>query len=207
MVPAFAVAVLANLAAYLVSPHAVDVAGAREMAAVLPLGAVLAGRTLGGPLAAGLAARRGRAWLCPLLVAGAAACTAGLAYGATQPAVPPANQPLAGWLTAHGLSEGLAGYWEASSTTLDWGGRVVVSAVAWTARGTLGPYQWETDDSYYDPERHYANFFVAGGQFPLPAASAVTAVFGPPRHVYHVAGYTIMVWNTNLLTKLKGSIQ
>jgi len=50
IVPAFAVAILANMAAYLISPHAVDVLGAREMAAVLPLGAVLAGRTLGDHL-------------------------------------------------------------------------------------------------------------------------------------------------------------
>jgi hypothetical protein len=28
------------------------------------------------------------------------------------------------------------------------------------------------------------------------------AGFGPPKTVYHVAGYVIMVWDTNLLSKL-----
>jgi len=26
--------------------------------------------------------------------------------------------------------------------------------------------------------------------------------FGHPRRTYHTGGYTVMVWNTNLLTKL-----
>ena len=47
IVPAFAVAILLNLAAYMISTHAQDLLGAREIAPVLPLGAVLAGRTLG----------------------------------------------------------------------------------------------------------------------------------------------------------------
>jgi hypothetical protein len=202
IVPAFAVAIGANMAAYLVSPHALDVLGAREMAAVLPLGAVLAGRALGDHVP-------GRGWLRrwllrPALVLAAAGYLAALAYGAAQPPVPPANQQLADWLPAHGLTDGLAGYWEANSTTLDSGGRVTVSAVAWTLHDGLGPYLWEADASHYDPSRRYANFLVAGGTAPLPAAQAVTwaAGFGPPKTVYHVAGYVIMVWDTNLLSKL-----
>ena len=45
IVPVFAVAIVANLGAYMISTHAQDLLGAREMAAVLPLGAVLAGRS------------------------------------------------------------------------------------------------------------------------------------------------------------------
>jgi hypothetical protein len=200
IVPAFAVAILANMAAYLISPHALDVLGAREMAAVLPLGAVLAGRTLGDHL---VGAGRVRRWLLrPALAVVAASYLGGLAYGAAQPPAPPANQPLADWLVGHGLTDGLAGYWEANSTTLDSGGRVTVSAVAWTPHNGLGPYLWEADLSHYDPSRHYANFLVAGGPSPLPSAQAATYSFGPPQRTYHAAGYIIIVWNTNLLTKL-----
>jgi hypothetical protein len=200
IVPVFAVAILANVGAYMISTHAQDLLGAREMAAVLPLGAVLAGRALGDHL---VGPGRLRGWLLrPALALVAAGYAAALAFGATQPPAPPRNQPLADFLVGHGLTSGLAGYWEANSTTLDTGGRVTVSAVAWTAQGSLAPYLWEANMSDYDPSRHYANFLVTGGPSPLPAAQAATYNFGPPKKTYYAAGYTIMVWNTNLLAKL-----
>jgi hypothetical protein len=201
LVPVFAVAIVLNVVAYLISPHAASIMAAREMAAVLPLGAVLAGRTLGDRILAWeQAARR---WFRPALALVAAGYLAALGYGAAQPSVPPANQPLAGWLVAHRLTDGLAGYWEANSTTLDSGGRVTVSAVARAGQGRLGPYHWEADGSAYDPSRHYANFFVAGGPDPLrDAQAAAVQAFGSPQRIYHADGYIILVWNTNLLKKL-----
>ena len=201
LVPVFAVAIVLNAVAYLTSPHAVSIMGAREMAAVLPLGAVLAGRTLGDRILA--LARAARRWFRPALALVAAGYLAALGYGAAQPAVPPANQPLAAWLVAHRFTFGLAGYWEANSTTLDSHGRVTVLAVARAGHAGLGPYQWETDDADYDPSRHDANFFVAGGPNPLhDAQAAAVSAFGPPRWIYHADGYTILVWDTNLLKKL-----
>ena len=50
LIPAFAAAILINVASYMFSLHALDLLGAREIAAVLPLGAVLAGRMLADPL-------------------------------------------------------------------------------------------------------------------------------------------------------------
>ena len=52
IVPVFAVAIVLNLGAYMISTHAQDLLGAREMAGVLPLGAVLTGRVLGDRIAA-----------------------------------------------------------------------------------------------------------------------------------------------------------
>ena len=200
LVPVFTVAIVLNTAAYLISPHARTVLGAREMAAVLPLGAVLAGRTLGERL---LAAIRARRWFRPALAVISAGYLAGLGYGAVQPSALPASQPLAAWLSAHRLDDGLAGYWQANSTTLDSRRRVLVSAVTLDDRGRLVPYQWETDDSDYDPARHYADFVVADGPAGLPGMlGAATRTFGAPLRTYHADGYTILVWDANLLAKL-----
>jgi hypothetical protein len=204
IVPVFALAIVFNLGAYLVSTHARDLLGAREMAAVLPLSAVLAGRTLGarifGPRPLGL---RAKAWFAPVLAVVMAGYLGALGYGAAQAPVPAANEPLATWLMMHRLSDGLAGYWLANSTTVDTRGRVLVSAVTLGHGGRLVPYQWETDDANYNPSGHDANFVVTDGPDSLPGLQqAAVLTFGPPLRTFHTDGYTIMVWNTNLLTKL-----
>jgi hypothetical protein len=140
-------------------------------------------------------------------VAALAVVTAGylgaFGYGAAQASVPPANESLATWLTMHRLSDGLAGYWLANSTTVDTRGRVLVSAVTLGAGGRLMPYQWETDDANYNPSRHDANFVVTNGPDSLPGLQqAAVLAFGHPVRTFDAGGYTIMVWNTNLLTKL-----
>ena len=203
IVPTFAVAIVLNLGAYMISTHARDLLGAREMAEVLPLGAVLAGRVLGDRIPGW--PRSAKRWLIPVLAVPAAGYLAALALGAAQAAVPPASEPLATWLAAHRLSDGLAGYWQANSTTVDSQGRIVVSAVIQDPSGRLVPYQWETDDTNYDPARHYANFVVAGGPTGLPGMQkSAEFTFGRPARVYQADGYTIMVWNTNLLAALGG---
>jgi hypothetical protein len=211
LAPVFAVAVVINLAAYMISTHAQDLLGAREIAGVLPLGAVLAGRVLGGPLGlatrsatelAGRLRRAARGGLLAALTVLAAGYLASLGYGAAQASVPATNEPLAAWLTAHRLTDGLAGYWQANSTTLETGRRILVAAVTYDAAGTLAPYQWETDDTDYDPALHYANFVVAGGPSGLPGMQgAAERTFGKPAQTYQADGYTIMVWHKNLLAQ------
>ena len=203
LVPVFAVAVVANLAAYLISTHAQDLLGVREMAAVLPLGAVLAGRVLGDRIAAWT--RAARAWFVPALSVLAAGCLAALGFNAAQAAVPAQNQPLASWLAAHGLTRGLASYWLANSTTVASGGRVVVSAVLPDARDYLVPYLWESDLASYEPARHYANFVVTDGPSAWPGMlQSALLTFGRPALTYRADGYTILVWNTNVLARLGG---
>jgi len=204
IVPVFAVAVVLNLGAYMSSTHAQDLLGAREMAEVLPLGAVLAGRVLGDTLARWTRAARG--WFVPVLAVLGAGYLATLGYSAVQASAPAVNEPLASWLVAHQLTDGLATYWQADSTTLDSRRRVLVSAVVQDVRDRLVPYQWETDDTDYDPARHYANFVVADGPAPMQGMRlSAELTFGPPQRVYHADGYTILVWNKNLLTQLDGS--
>jgi len=203
IVPVFAVAMLANAGAYMISTHAQDLLGAREMAAVLPLGAVLAGRVLGDRLA--VWTRAARYWLAPVLVVLGAGYLATLGFGAAQPARPGPNEPLAAWLTAHGLTDGLATYWQANSTNVDSHGRIVISAVVQDVRDRLVPYLWETNEANYDPARRYANFVVADGPSALPGMKlSAELTFGKPAQIYQADGYTILVWNKNLLTELNG---
>jgi len=204
VVPVFAVAIVLNVGAYLVSSLALDILGAREIAEVLPLGAVLAGRVLAEPLLQ-LAQEAGRAkrWLLPVLAVVAVGYLGTLAYGAAQPSAPQTNQPLAGWLVAHGLTDGLAGYWQANSTTLASGGRVQVSGVTVAPDGELVPYEWHADDTGYNPSLRDATFMVADGPAQLAwAQPAALRTFGPPQRIYSYDGYTIMVWDTNLLPRL-----
>ena len=201
IVPVFAVAIVLNLGAYMSSTHAQHLLGAREMAEVLPLGAVLAGRVLGDRIAAWIRAAKG--WFVPVLAVLAAGYLAALGYGAAQASVPAENEPLASWLVAHQLTDGLATYWQANSTTVDSHRQVVLSAVVQNTSDRLVPYQWETDDANYDPALHYANFVVADGPSALPGMQlSAELTFGRPQRIYHADGYTILIWDTNLLAKL-----
>jgi hypothetical protein len=204
LIPVFAVAIVFNLLTYMFSAHALDILGAREIAAVLPLGAVLAGRVLAEPLLnLAQATRNARRWLLPALAVIAAGYLGTLAYNVTQPPAPLTHQPLADWLVAHKLTDGLAGYWQANSTTLASGGRVKVRGVTVGPGDEFVPYEWETNDAGYNPSRYDATFLVADGPAQLAGARpAALRTFGPPQRTYSYDGYTIMVWDTNLLTRL-----
>jgi hypothetical protein len=130
-------------------------------------------------------------------------CLAALCYAATGAPVAAENMPLAGWLTSHGYTEGLAAYWQASSTTVDSGGKTLVAPV--TDQGTA-VYAWEADAAWYGPGTRWANFVVAtenpDGPLGGIAVSAGQEFFGRPAHTYRVDGYVIMVYRYNLLTRL-----
>jgi hypothetical protein len=210
LVPALAVAVVVNLAAFVLTAQ--TLAATREIAAVLPLGAVLAGRLLAGRLLASRPAesrRRSRKALAvPLrvvLAVAAAGYLAALGYGAAQPAVPAMNEPLAAWLGGHGYTRGLAGYWQAGSTTLDAGARVSLSSVGHGRGGRVIPGHWETSTLLYEPSRQYADFVVvkdSGTYSTRWLRAAAERTFGPPQHTYVVGSYTIMTWPGNLLAQL-----
>ena len=178
------VGTLVMLGAGVFSTHVTDVSFAHEIAVVLPFGAVLAGRLLGGPLT--------RVRLEPLLAVGLAAYLGALCYTATEWVPGPAqNQAAADWLVGHGFTSGLAGYWQADSITFDSGGRVSVAPLV---PGTTIVYHWEANAAWYDPQSHYANFVIT------EAPSGVyEQAFGRPAHIYHYQQYTIMVWRKNLL--------
>jgi hypothetical protein len=181
-------AIILNVAAYASGRYVVTILDTREIAVVLPFGAVLAGRLLAGRL---LAARLG-----PAMAAMGVGYLVIAAVYLVQPTVPAANSALTGWLSRHHLSQGLAGYWQANSVTLDSAGAIDVRPV----ERTVAVRPWETKLSSLAPHSNYANFVISapGG---IPRAAAV-ATFGRPARVYRFGKYTIMVWNRNLLSRL-----
>jgi hypothetical protein len=201
IVPVIATGIVLNLAAYIMSVTPVTWFDTREIAAVLPFGAVLAGRLLARTL--------DRAWLRRVL-AGVLACYAvALGYGAAQPPATYAEQSVVGWLEAHHLSAGLGTHGEANLITLDSGGRVTNRTVTWSLPRPV-PRAYESEASWYDPRLNYANF-VMGTADARPGHDGVNipprnvlALAGPPAHTYHYGIFTIWTWNRNLLADLGG---
>ena len=169
----------------------------REIAAALPFSAALAGRLLAGRLKA--------ARLVPLLLVVLLGYLAGLAREISQPPVAAQNQQLASWLAARHLHTGLSGYWESNVVTLTSGDRVQVRTVSLSG-GRLTPSTLESKADWYDPGRstaHYVVLFPGVAGYPgFTQEQAVLATFGKPARTYHVGSYTVLVWNSNLLSEL-----
>ena len=124
------VGILVNLAAYMLSITPTTYWSAREVAPVLPMGAVLAARMLG--------ARLMKARLVPALCVALACYLAALGYTVTQPSVPPITQNLANWLAANHLTYGLSSYGISNTTTLASGETVDVRPVSWEGNHVAG---------------------------------------------------------------------
>lgn len=196
-----------NVVAYAATDQVVNVLSTREIAAVLPFGAVLAGRLLGARLAVGTAACAPPARGLPrrLLAAVAiplAAYAAMLGYGATQPSAGSQYADLVAWLGAHHLHTGLTGYSQANIVTLGSHGTVRMGAVI-RSGNTMRLRSWEVNKDWFDPAKHTANFVVLStiGIYQVGRQQAVT-MFGEPARTYKYRQYTIMVWHKNLLEGL-----
>jgi hypothetical protein len=190
------VAIAVNLAAFVVStlPQPMN---SYEIVAVLPFGAVLAARACVPARSAD--ARNGHV----ALAVAALAALVPLAAAATLPPVTQNAVPVAAWLEAHGLTYGIAGYWDASAVTVQSGNQVQVRAVV-QPNGKIIPYGWETKPSWYDPSQHDATFVIA---YPNSEVRDLTIAeternFGRPTAIYLVAGRVILVYQKNLLNDL-----
>jgi hypothetical protein len=191
-----ATAIVLNLAAYLPSVVATGLYSTREIIAVLPFGAVLAGRVLTGTLI--------RHRLVPVAGGVLAAYGVALLAGIAQPQRPAVGQDLAGWLRGHQLTAGLTSYALANPVTLDSGGGIQLREPDWSPR-RAGPGTYAASLGWFDPRRHRATFVVStrqdGRGFYIPYAQAAAA-FGRPARTYHYRGYIIWAWPANLLSDL-----
>ena len=70
---------------------------------------------------------------------------------------------------------------------------------------------YQSSAAAFDLRRHDANFLVTqmpaiGPAYPAVTTApypAVLATFGRPARTYRFDGYTVLVWNVNLLTRLR----
>ena len=180
-----------------------SLSNAHEVAVLLPLAAVLAGRTLppllpDRPRPAQVATAALVGWL--------ALGVAGMGDAATWPAKAMPVQTVADWLIAHHEHEGLASYWQGAETTVTAGGRVLVAPVTGLADT---PGRWNASSQWYRPGLHRATFVIAEVHPPRHedslAAAVVRARFGPPAAEYHVGADIIMTYDYNLLTRVHGA--
>jgi hypothetical protein len=192
-----AAGVVVSLAAFAFGGRADGLLSARDLTAILPFGAALAGRELAGRLAA--------ARLLPAMALVLAAYLCSLGRIVTLPPAQAQGANLAGWLAAHHLDDGLAGYWNANVTTLDTGGRIVLRSVLADGSQITGDY-WEVQASWYDPKTSDASFIVLTPSPPgfrhYPTVASVRATFGQPLRIYDVDSYTVIVYDKNLLADL-----
>jgi hypothetical protein len=186
------VAIVVNIGIYLVSVIPTP-SGFREIAAVLPCGAVLAARAC-------VPARVTRMLAGPAVAATALAALLPLAAAATQPPLRPAQAPLVAWLEVHGLTYGVAGYWDASAVTMQSGDRVQVRTVNVGKNFQVPTY--ESNASWYDVSRHDATFVIAGSRLAYRAA-VFERHFGKPAAAYRVAGWLVLIYRTNLLKQVE----
>lgn len=162
--------------------------GAFEFVGVIPMSAVLTARNLPALPPARYPAA---AWVSALTAVGL------LLSAALKPADVTRSERIAAWLKAHGLHYGIAGYWDAASTTADSGNAVGVRAVIDVPSG-YAVYAWVTNGSWYDPAKYDANFVIADDASPGISVAAVEKVYGRPDAVYPVAGREIVIYHVNL---------
>ena len=186
-------AIVINLAVYVVSTMPIP-SNPYEVVAILPCGAVLAARAC----VPRRIPDRLRAGLTTGLVAAVALAPLAIA-AARSPAMAP-TAPVTAWLEAHGLTYGLAGYWNSSVITLHSGGQVQARAVVIQGSQVIR-YDWETDTQWFDPSRHDATFLItdlAGiGLSPL-----AEHYFGKPDQIVRVSHWAILIYRRNLLTQV-----
>ena len=184
------IAIVINVSAYVISTMPIPT-NPYEIAGVLPCGAVLAARAcvprhIAAPSRAGTA----------IVLAGAAALLP-LTIGATQIQLGERPTSFGTWAETHGLTYGLAGYWNSSVTTEYTGNRVQVRSVL-ADNGKIIPYDWETDTYWYDPSRHDATFVLFGTNDGA-LRQAAERDFGKPVTIIRAASWTIWIYHKNLL--------
>lgn len=193
IVQMLAVAFLIVLAAYVLGTKP----DSNEIVGLLPIGAVLAGRVLGSKVIS--------TGLVPALAVVFAACAVLLLHNAASPAQINPNQKVGLWLEQHGYTYGLAGYWNASSVTVETGGNVKVRPVR-TYQNSVVTTNFQTNSTWYDPNQHYANFVIWTrkafcGNLCLTSAG-LQGSFGRPERVVQLGLYTVLIYNRNLLTSV-----
>lgn len=159
--------------------------------------AVLAGAALTGRVAPAMLTRfRWRAIAAAISICYIAFLPLSLRYAAR--ALP--MYGVSTWLEAHHLDHGLAEYWAATNITVTSGDKVQVRPVM-DSDGKIAP-QWFVMKLSWYRTTSYANYMVIDSTPGRPTEAIAVASFGTPAYVTQVDGFTIMVWNHNLIPQL-----
>ncbi|MFD0744091.1 hypothetical protein ACFQ1L_21375 [Phytohabitans flavus] len=188
-----AVGIVVNLGAFVISALPVDLYSARQVVAVLPLGAVLAGRVWGPRLA-----RLPRA--TPVAVVVFVLLGAELVGHAAAKGEPGHAADVARWLDGRGLRYGLGDYWNSNNITVLTDGRVAVRPVV--TSDPISAYRWESKVDWYDPAEYDATFLVLDTRNPSRGEATATAQWGPPVERHEFAGTVVLVYDKDLLVGL-----
>ena len=169
-----------------------------EIVGLLPLGAVLAGRVLTAPII--------RNKLVPALAIVLVIYAGMLGSNALRPAHMGRAAEFGAWLNAHHLVYGLGNFWNSTNTTVGSGGQVQVRPVR-TFEDRIVTTLSESSGEWYDPHQHYANFIVSSRWWTCHGVCvglhSVRQSFGPPAVTYSFRAWRILVYNKNLLSRLR----
>jgi hypothetical protein len=207
--------IVINLVVFLASTKVAWLPTLREADVVLPFAAALAGRELAPRITA--LPRAGAVTMVAALGLVGLGYAGGLGREVSTPVPPTPEARVAAWLSAHGLHDGLSGYWTSNVITLTSGGtvrvRLVVTGPGLARRDGVTGHRLvagtlEDDAAWYNPEAHTANFVLFGpGVAGIPGftdQAAAVATFGRPGRIDRTGPYTILVWpGANLLRDLK----
>ncbi|MGI5247156.1 hypothetical protein [Dactylosporangium sp. CA-139066] len=191
-------AIACDLGAEIVSTISVDLMAAREIAPVLPMGAVLAARYAGPWLNSHRYRRAGQGVLAGVL----AVFLVTLVVYSPPRAEPSEAQEAADYLRAQGLTYGLGAYWASNNITVTTERRVTVAPVV-GGGDRLVPFCWQSKDTMYDPAAHDARFVVFELDRPFYGTpEQAERMWGAPVERHDVGKYAILRYNVNLLEGL-----
>jgi hypothetical protein len=105
----------------------------------------------------------------------------------------------------HQMYSGLGSYWQASSVTLETGGRVRVRPILSDGEHVTG-HLWESKLTWYRSSElgdvRFVVYDVSDSQFGI-TRSAMEAAFGPPADAVRFGHVEVLVWDKNLVPSLK----
>lgn len=189
-----AIAILVNLGAFIASTLPTDLMSARQVSAVLPMGAVLAARVCTG-------------WVRPRVAAVpvAAVLLVFATVFVTQALAPPRHEPkreIVAWLSTNGLHYGIGSYWNANDLTLLSRGEVQV--IPLIGGDLIKAYRWESKAEWYDPARHDARFVILDlpRQRQFGSVEEAHKQFGTPKQRRDFGDFAVLVYDHNLLVGL-----
>jgi hypothetical protein len=119
------------------------------------------------------------------------------------PPVHAPEEPLITLLKEHHLTQGLGSYWVSSIVTVQTEEQIVMRQVI-VRKNRIHPYYFLADGKWFnDVNLQNANFLVYMEKDDSQAFyEAALQTFGKPKHQYKTGVYTVLTWNTPLITLL-----